>query len=84
MDLIHWIRLSALQRWLSELQTQPWRLAMRDYQDPEVQIQVLVEYMQVMIARRDWHGVSDAANDIRELEAEQDGPSFLRRNQEHA
>jgi hypothetical protein len=57
---------------------------MRDYQDPEVQIQVLIEYMQVMIARRDWHGVSDAANDIRELEAEQEGPSFLRRSQEHA
>jgi len=84
MVLIPWIRLSALQRWLSVLQTQPWRLAMRDYQDPEVQIQVLSEYMMVMIARRDWHGVSDAANDIRELEAEQDGPSFLRRSQEHA
>jgi hypothetical protein len=84
MDLIPWTRQNGLQTWLSELQTQPWRLAMRDYQDPEVQIQVLVEYMQVMIARRDWHGVSDAANDIRELEAEQDGPSFLRRGQEHA
>ena len=57
---------------------------MRDYNDPEVQIQVLIEYMHVMICRRDWHGVSDAANDIRELEAEQDGPSFLRRTQEHA
>ena len=57
---------------------------MRDCQDPEVQIQVLIEYMHVMMARRDWHGVSDAANDIRELEAEQEGPSFLRRGQEHA
>jgi hypothetical protein len=84
MDLIHWIRLSASRRWPSVLQTQPWRLAMKDYQNPEVQIQVLIEYMMVMIARRDWHGVSDAANDIRELEAEQEGPSFLRRNQEHA
>jgi hypothetical protein len=84
MVLIPWIRLSALQRWLSVLQMQPWRLAMRDYQDPEVQVQVLIEYMMVMIARRDWHGVSDAANDIRELEAEQDGPNFLRRSQEHA
>jgi len=57
---------------------------MRDYQDPEVQIQVLIEYMHVMMARKDWHGVSDAANDIRELEAEADGPRFLRRAEEHA
>ena len=57
---------------------------MKDYQNPEVQIQVLIEYMMVMIARRDWHGVSDAANDIRELEAEQEGPGFLRRSHEHA
>jgi hypothetical protein len=84
MDLIHWIRLSASRLWLSVLQTQLWRLAMKDYQNPEVQIQVLIEYMMVMIARRDWHGVSDAANDIRELEAEQEGPNFLRRSQEHA
>jgi hypothetical protein len=84
MDLIHWILLSALRLWLSVLQTQPWKLAMKDYQNPEVQIQVLIEYMMVMIARRDWHGVSDAANDIRELEAEQEGPNFLRRSQEHA
>jgi D-arabinose 1-dehydrogenase-like Zn-dependent alcohol dehydrogenase len=57
---------------------------MRDYNDPEVQIQVLIEYMHVMICRRDWHGVSDAANDIRELEVEADGPRFLRRAEEHA
>lgn len=57
---------------------------MRDYQEPEVQIQVLIEYMHVMIARRDWHGVSDVANDIRELEAEMDGPRFLRRINDQA
>ena len=57
---------------------------MRDYQDPEVQIQVLIEYMHVMMARKDWHGVSDAANDIRELEAEADGPRFLRRINDQA
>ena len=57
---------------------------MRDYQEPEVQLQVLIEYMHVMIARRDWHGVSDAANDIRELEAEMDGPRFLRRINDQA
>lgn len=30
----------------------------------------LISYMQVMIQRNDWHGVSDAANDLRVLEAE--------------
>ena len=33
-------------------------------------MQVLIDYLQVMIARKDWHGVSDAANDLREMEAE--------------
>ena len=41
----------------------------KDYSDPEVQIQVLKEYMVVMIALEDWHGVSDCANDLREIEA---------------
>jgi len=57
---------------------------MRDYNDPKIQILVLIEYLHVMIARRDWHGVSDAANDIRELEAEMDGPRFLRRINDQA
>jgi len=43
---------------------------MKDYQNKDVQMQVLIDYLQVMIARRDWHGVSDAANDLREMEAE--------------
>jgi hypothetical protein len=30
----------------------------------------LLRYMQVMIERNDWHGVSDVANDLRVLEAE--------------
>ena len=33
-------------------------------------IDVMIEYMQLRIRQRDWHGVSDAANDIREMEAE--------------
>jgi hypothetical protein len=41
-----------------------------DYNDIEVQKRVMLEYMQVMIARRDWHGVADAAMDLREMEAE--------------
>lgn len=36
-------------------------LAMRD---------VLVRYLHVKVAAEDWHGVSDAANDLRELDAE--------------
>lgn len=30
----------------------------------------MIEYMQLKIEEQDWHGVADAANDIRELEAE--------------
>jgi len=43
----------------------------KDYTDYEIQRAILLEYMQVMIARGDWHGVSDAANDLRVLEAEE-------------
>jgi hypothetical protein len=43
----------------------------KDYEDYDVQRLTLIEYMYVMIARRDWHGVSDAANDLRVLEAEE-------------
>jgi len=41
-----------------------------DYTNYETQRSVLIEYLQVMVARGDWHGVADAAMDIRELEAE--------------
>lgn len=34
------------------------------------QITRLEAYLQVQLERRDWHGVSDAANDLRVLEAE--------------
>jgi hypothetical protein len=44
---------------------------MKDYEDYETQRLILIEYMRVMIARGDWHGVSDAANDLRVLEAEE-------------
>ena len=37
----------------------------------EVQRRVFLEYLQVMIAREDWHGVADLAMDMRELEAMQ-------------
>lgn len=44
-----------------------------DYSDYATQRQILLEYLQVMIAREDWHGVADLAMDLRELEAEQKG-----------
>ena len=43
----------------------------KDYNNFEIQKQILLEYLQVMIAIEDWHGVSDVANDLRELEAKQ-------------
>lgn len=39
----------------------------------------LVSYLLAKVARGDWHGVSDAANDLRELEAEQRGRDSLAR-----
>ena len=44
----------------------------KNYGSFEVQKQVMLEYLQVAIAIEDWHGVSDLANDLRELEAKQD------------
>jgi len=41
----------------------------KDYSNFETQKEILIEYLQVMIALEDWHGVSDVANDLRELEA---------------
>jgi hypothetical protein len=35
----------------------------------EVQRQVLIDYLKVKTEEADWHGVSDAANDLRVLEA---------------
>lgn len=42
---------------------------MKDYKDFNVQKEVLLEYLQVMVALQDWHGVADVAMDLRELEA---------------
>ena len=35
----------------------------------EEQLEVLMKYLNLKVAVRDWHGVADAAMDIRELEA---------------
>ena len=42
---------------------------MKNYKDWQVQKEILKEYLQVMIALEDWHGVADVAMDLRELEA---------------
>ncbi len=39
-------------------------LARRDYH------QTLIAYLLTKVEQRDWHGVSDAANDLRVLEAQ--------------
>ena len=44
---------------------------MTDFTKYETQREILIDYLHVMTARSDWHGVSDVANDLRELEAEQ-------------
>jgi hypothetical protein len=41
----------------------------KDYKDFVIQKKILLEYLQVMIANEDWHGVADLAMDMRELEA---------------
>jgi hypothetical protein len=45
----------------------------KDYKNFDIQKEILLEYLQVMIAIEDWHGVSDLANDLRELEAKNNG-----------
>jgi len=35
----------------------------------QTDIDVMVAYLLLKVKQRDWHGVSDAANDIREMEA---------------
>jgi len=52
---------------------------MIDYTDYETQHRILREYLQVMVARGDWHGVADAAMDLRELEAEYESAPVSRR-----
>jgi hypothetical protein len=53
---------------------------MTDYSDYETQHRILREYLHVMIARCDWHGVADVAMDLRELEAENEPSTVSRRS----
>lgn len=39
----------------------------------ELSRQTLIDYLKVKVAEADWHGVSDAANDLRVLEAKEEG-----------
>jgi hypothetical protein len=41
----------------------------KDYSEYQTQKEILLQYLQVMIANQDWHGVADLAMDMRELEA---------------
>lgn len=36
----------------------------------EEKMKILVDYMKLKIEEKDWHGVCDCANDLRELEVE--------------
>lgn len=40
-----------------------------NYTDYETQKRIMLEYLQVKVAQEDWHGVADAAMDIREMQA---------------
>lgn len=38
----------------------------------QYRINVLISYLEMKVKEKDWHGVSDAANDIRVLEAKRE------------
>jgi hypothetical protein len=37
--------------------------------EPQTDIEVMLAYLLLKVKQRDWHGVADAAMDIREMEA---------------
>lgn len=43
---------------------------------------ILVSYLKLKVEQEDWHGVSDAANDLREMMAEEQGKSVQRQYRE--
>jgi len=45
----------------------------------ETHVRTMVEYLRMKLEQRDWHGVADAAMDIRELEARLDSLRKLER-----
>jgi hypothetical protein len=50
------------------------------YETFDVQKQIMIDYLLLCVVREDWHGVSDAANDIREMEAAQAANNFKPRS----
>jgi len=50
-----------------------------NYADFMEQKRILLEYLQVMIANEDWHGVADLAMDMRELEARNEKDTTIHR-----
>lgn len=38
-----------------------------DYKSLKLQKAIMLQYLQIMIAREDWHGVADAAMDLRDM-----------------
>jgi len=42
------------------------------------QRRVLIEYLLMKAQQEDWHGVSDAANDLREMDAQERGRAYGR------
>ena len=51
----------------------------KDYREFRTQKEILLEYLQVMIANEDWHGVADLAMDMRELEARNEKDNKIHR-----
>ena len=51
-----------------------------DYSDPVVQKDVMLEYLQVMIAREDWPGVADAALYLDTIESAKNAANSQLRN----
>ncbi len=44
---------------------------MTEWTNYETQREILIDYLHVMIARCDWHGVADVAMDLRDMDAEE-------------
>ena len=40
------------------------------FNDPKVRKKIMLDYLQLMISREDWHGVADAAMDLRDMAVE--------------
>lgn len=55
----------------NEAQARSMRIAQLEYNRP-----LLIEYCRMKLDAEDWHGVQDAASDLRDLDNELDGLKF--------